>query len=389
MNSTAARQKLDEVISVLAKAPIYNYGLMSGSLGLCYFYYCASIVLHKEDLRDKGENLLYEIFDGLNSGSEKMLGPIYSNGLAGFAFVLNDLVANGQIEFDLINEFSEADEMLLDWASDQIQKDNIDFLHGAMGVWHYFASRRDPVAQAHLNSLAEVLFQKAKTSEYGTWFINLGLDRLSESDIDFGIAHGQSGYLLMLLEAYEQLRQKDIAKRLIYSGMKFLKSHEFPVLSPDDFPRYPLGYKINDIGLTKVKRLAWCYGDLNETLLYHRAATLFNDDEYRVLADRIGHNTLFRKSFESTLSEDAHFCHGHAGLTRIYKTLFEETGKQDYLNAYHYWLQKTIEGVDVDIINNKYAGNPVALLEGWTGIAFVLLDSLSEKKLSWPRVFLL
>jgi hypothetical protein len=124
-------------------------------------------------------------------------------------------------------------------------------------------------------------------------------------------------------------------------------------------------------------------------LLLYRAGRLLADERYIRIANRIGFQTVTRRSYAATMSQDSHFCHGSSGLARFYKSLYQETGYTVYNDAYQYWLDTTLSLVDRDIEQNNYSVNRAGLLEGWAGIGLVLADHLLDQKCSWARILLL
>ncbi|MFL5740980.1 MAG: hypothetical protein ACJ75B_12230 [Flavisolibacter sp.] len=63
--------------------------------------------------------------------------------------------------------------------------------------------------------------------------------------------------------------------------------------------------------------------------------------------------------------------------------------KSTYRTAYEYWITITLSSVDQEIEKNIYKANNVSMLEGWTGVAMVLADSLSEERKNWSKILLL
>lgn len=135
--------------------------------------------------------------------------------------------------------------------------------------------------------------------------------------------------------------------------------------------------------------MGWCCGDLNEVLLFYRAAKLFGDDGLLRLANLIGMQSMMRRDSSSTQATTAAFCHGAAGLAQSCRILYKETGFPVYRDGYEHWLQRTILLLEDELPKGVYAGKEEGLLDGLTGIALTLLSYISDKALNWSSVLLL
>jgi lantibiotic biosynthesis protein len=391
MKDTIVREKLTSINNILAQSPCREHGLAGGSLGLSYYYFHAGRALEDDRLADKGASLLQGLFEDLNTGGNGMRGSFLCDGGAGLGYVMNYLQGNGFLDFDVDEELVGLDEFLFESALAHIGEDNMDFLYGSMGIFYYFATRRQtPAINRYLNELAQPILAKPIHTDYGVWVRNLGLTRDKYKEVNFSLSHGMTGYLLPLIAAWPHLRDKETAEKVIRQGINFMMKYECPVdFGYNEYSYFPCYFLEDDGEMTRINRLAWCYGDLNEVLLLYRAGKLLGDDRYLNIANRIGLQTVTRRSYESTLSQDTHFCHGHSGLARFYKSLFIETGIPAYKAAADYWLDAALSLIDKEIVEGHYSANNVSLLEGWAGVGLVLADHLLGWDCSWARILLL
>jgi lantibiotic biosynthesis protein len=391
MSAEITKQKISRINDVLVQSSAHANGLLSGKTGLLYYYYYASKVLNDNKLFTKGESILQAVFEDINTGGGNLQGPLFSNGAAGFAYAVNYLQKNELIDFDIDADFEELDKYLFDEAMKLLRATNTDYLHGAMGIFHYFSEREQtPKVSKYLNNIAASFCTKAIVTNDGLWFQNLGLERLTEKTVDFGLAHGLTGYLLLLLKAFKLLDNKDEIEKIIRLGIEYILKHEFPNSADEpECSLFPFYFESDSKELSRVNRLAWCYGDLNVVLVLYRAGLQFGDSRYTENGDRIGLSSIRRKSADATLSIDSHFCHGSSGLAQFYKALYNCTLNYAYYAAYEYWINETIELVDKEILEKKYHKNPASFLEGWTGVAMVLTDYVSKEKMNWAEMLLL
>lgn len=385
-----ALEKIYKINTVLSDSSCPHNGLLGGSLGLLYYYYHAADILKDPALLEQGETMLAAVFEDLNGEDARLNGAAFSNGATGLAYVVNNLQSNGLIDFDINSEFADLDRYLFDTACEQLDKGEIDYLHGAMGAFYYFASRaQNETVNTYLNTLAGIFLDKAIPSADGLYFTNHSLERLGDHKADLGLAHGLSGLLLLLIAAWPHLKDPEKAAQTLRKGIAFILQFEVPADTDQQrFSLFPFTVE-RAKPLNLPNRMAWCYGDLNIVLLLYRAGKLLQDNIYLETAERIGKNTLNRKSEQATQSSDSHFCHGSSGLAQIYNCLYTETGDPGYKEAYAYWITETLSLVDREIEAGQYRQNPVSLLDGWPGVALVLTGYVSEEKQRWADVFLL
>jgi lantibiotic biosynthesis protein len=387
-----AEEKILLINNILAKNTSVHHGFLGGSLGLLYYYYHAYTVLQNDTILQNAETLLAKVFEDINDTGNGMSGSLFGNGAAGFTYTVNYLQQNGFIDFDVENEFADLEKHLFNAAKDLIAKDDIDYLHGALGMVHYFTTRAEdsPLVKEYLNVLVGEICLKTIVTKDGIWFKNYSLERLKFSNtVDFGLAHGLTGILLILIKAWQFIDNKNKVEETIKEGIQYILANKMPVEN-EEYSYFPITLDNETNELRRINRLAWCYGDINQVLLLYRAGKLFGNSYYTEKADEIGFKTIERKSAESTLSTDAHFCHGSAGLAQFYLCLYNESGQHKYYQTYEYWINKTIDGIDKEIANNAYAVNPTGLLEGWAGVALVLTEYIHEgEAMNWGKAFLL
>ena len=388
----AALEKLSRINNHLNGKLTPHDGILGGQSGLTYYYHYAAHVLGDRSLQTKANESLRNIFTTLNEGGGRLAGNCFSAGGAGFAFAVSHLAQHQLLEFDVDAEFEDLDHYLFEEAKEQLRQGEVDYLHGGMGPFFYFASRqkKTDIIIHYLNELFQKLMDNAVWEKGGVWFPNFSLQRITDKHIDFSLAHGLSGILLLVIEAWPYLKNKKAAHKLLKCGLNFILQCELPTGERiGNCSKFPSSLERDAKSISASSRLAWCYGDLNQALLFHRAGLLLGEGLYIDKATETGIASTKRKTEAETLSSDAHFCHGSAGLAQFYKCLYHETLQYPYYKAYEYWMKQTIQQVDGELNENKYAVNPGGLLDAWTGIAFVLLEYVSAKRLHWSKAFLL
>lgn len=387
-----AQKQLDRLHKLLDVSGSTDDTFFKGKLGLIFYYYHLYKVTEAPALKHRTEAMLEQVFSNINSAMPSLVGPALSTGGAGFGYTVNFMYREGFLEFEVDNEFEELDRYLFNAASNLIAVDNIDYLHGALGVIHYFTERQPAAVQAnsYLDALIEQVCERVVEEDGGCWFRNDLLKMDGKQMINFSLSHGLSGVLLVLLNAYERSAHKQLIEKIVMGGIRFILKHKVDVdFSRNEYSFFPFIIARNASEISTANRMGWSYGDLNEVLLFYRAAQLFNDGSLKLQADLIGMQSMMRRDAQATLVTGAGVYSGAAGLAQFCRTLYQETGLEVYQDGYQYWIERTILLLDEDLEKGVYAGKEHELLDGVLGIAFVLLSYTSNTDLYWSRALLL
>lgn len=363
-----------------------------GRLGMIFYYYHLYKATEIPAIKHKTEAMLEQVFDNINAARPSLIGAALGTGGAGFGYIVNFMCREGFLELEVDNEFEELDKYLFNAASGLIETDNIDLLHGALGVIHYFSERTHTATGTndYLDALIEKICLQAVEEDGGYWFRNHLLKIDARQMINFSLSHGLSGILLVLLNAYERSAHKALIEKVVRGGIRFMLKHKIDVdFSRNEYSFFPIVITRNANEIYAANRMAWECGDLNQVLLFYRAARLFSDEALKRQADLIGMQSMMRRDEEATQVTTAGFCNGAAGLAQYCKTLYRETGLEVYQDGYLYWIERTILLLEEDLEKGRYAGKEQELLDGALGIAFVLLSYVSNTDLRWSSALLL
>lgn len=365
--------------------------LFGGNLGLVLLYYEWYRLSGKKEHFEAAARVLTAVIDRLNNDSPGLAGPSLSKGGAGLAFVITLLDNSGLITGKKEEMLAILDKYLFEAASYQLDQDFTDCLHGAFGIIHYFTQHKPgSTGNKYLNKLVSKACTKAVKEPSGYWFRNYMVREKKMDEINFSLSHGLSGMLLVLLAAYERANCKSRIEEVVKKGIQFICRHQLYVDTMNgEYSFYPLSIKEKATEIENRPRMGWCYGDLNEVLLFYRAGKIFNDPGLLKLADIIGLHSLMRKDEASTMVVDSHFCHGAAGLAQFYRCLYNESQNEKYQEGYQYWISRTIEFLHKDIAEGNFKNKEHSLLEGPVGVSLVLLSYLSDEESGWGRVLFL
>lgn len=387
-----AEKLFRQIHAIIEQHQPENDSLLGGGLGLCHYYYTLYQVFGLDEYAEKALDLVEHAANLPDDAAKTLFGPTFSSGGAGMGYVITTLHADGLLDMELTEDLQDLDEYLYQSALDMIQQEgNLDFLHGAAGVIHYFTHRLpDPSVQEKTTNLVKAFLEKTLTTPDGTWFSSFVMDTDDRAEINFSLSHGQTGFMLVLMNAYNKgIRLPEIPP-VIESGVnQLLKYRLYP--SPEDevvslFPstvksKNPDQYFVSN-------RLAWCYGDLNIILLLYNAASFLNKPEWATLANELGARVVLRTTGKETAVSDTHFCHGSSGLVQMYRHLFALSGMKEYETAAEFWLQETLTMLPGELEKNFYASKETALLEGLVGANLTLAATLADKPTDWARFLL-
>jgi lantibiotic biosynthesis protein len=315
----------------------------------------------------------------------------FGSGGAGLGWMLSFLESRKFIDVDLVVELGELDHYLFEEAISHLSANSVDYLHGALGVLHYFTMRmQDEQVKQYADIIITQLNDKAVYDAKGMRLYNYFSGQEQPGEYNLGLAHGLSGILLILINAFDHSDHKKLIRHMVSEGLRYILHYRKDVdFANGVYNYFPLSVYENSEKLSESNRLGWCYGDLNQVLLLNRAGQLLNQENYTRLAQLIGLQSLLRKDAASTMTSDSHFCHGSSGLAQIYRVLHQLTGHEAYRLGHEYWIEQTLLYVEKELLNGTYAGKETSFLEGLVGVALTLLSYVSGKELQWSRCLLL
>jgi lantibiotic modifying enzyme len=145
-------------------------------------------------------------------------------------------------------------------------------------------------------------------------------------------------------------------------------------------------------------RLAWCYGDLGIGTELYRAGEALNDIELKEYALTILKHTVQRREVVKENVADGNFCHGSCGLSEVYRSIYQLTKEQLFLETADYWFNVTLDlavhedgiaGYKTYLGGKKIYEYNSSLLEGATGVGMVFMATLLQKELPWKKALML
>lgn len=383
-------------------------GLLTGELGKAFYCACHYNVDGNEDdslFTRANESLSFSI-DGLRAAPPESVASL-ADGFTGLAIVLSCLSRLNFLDrsfADMIIDIEENIEELIS-KDDKTERKNIeyDYFYGVSGIANYFLvfseykNKRKIVKRICDSLIAQAIVESRgiKWRDHHTF---------SPQPYNLGMAHGILSIICVLSKAIYRLGLSEYKPYLVKAINWYLaQENELTCISRFSF-------SVDDHGTGKNEKnwIAWCYGDLSASIALLHAYKATNDPLYISKAKAIIDATLLRKNrvFEiSNYNEvifDAGLCHGLAGISASYLSVFRFLNDERYREASYYWinhlLNRTAE-TNFDgsagcykigrIMNKGYTFEPsVSLLEGAAGVGLLYCSLIDvESFREWDAIF--
>lgn len=392
VNLEIAKKKLKEIFTAIITANTSNLGIgpVGGKSGIALFLFYYSKYFQDQESAEKGVELLQDCITDIEEGANF---HSYSSGLTGLGSVFQHLSDQGILDIDVEGLLGVFDIHLRTKMLDNLSENNIDFLHGALGVAYYFLKRKKKDIVLDFIEKFIATSKNDTTGLYWETLIDQGEKR--EFGVNFGLAHGIFSIISFFNHAISSglfIEQETKLKEVLLGINSFVLNHRLTDNHFNSFPTWNTpSSKIN------YSRLAWCYGDLPAGLILLQSSILLNNTSWYSEGIKILRKTLKRIDIKNESVYDAGVCHGSSGLAYIYYKAFKLTNLEEFLSQSDYWLDVTFNKSEFE---DGYAGykafhhtdgwsNEIGFLEGVSGIGLVLLARLSEKDSDWDNLLLI
>jgi hypothetical protein len=377
------------------------------SLAMMYLY--AGNALKDENLSQKGIHLVEEVFNGMDDKEQSILHRMdYYGGLCGFLSVLANLTKYELLEFDL-SSIASLDELLADWACQQLVESNTDFFQGAMGVMNYFIQRLPNAEELgpdeyhllqSLDLMLRLLPNLFETDDSGNYFIiNQHYNRIDdrqEKEVNYGLAHGMCGVLLNVAALRLKGYFKESCDQILLPATKTILRLREKANPPSPFCFVGSLDMDNNRSVGYQMRMGWCYSDLNLVQLFIRLQKIYGKSLIPTeMMQDITQRLTSRKDFENTRLEDPFICHGYAGVSQYYRKLFHESGVKTFEEASKHWLLRSIQFYEEEdnqhffTFDSERRRRNSSFFYGQVGVVLCLLSAIDAKFSNWSETILL
>jgi hypothetical protein len=318
----------------------------------------------------------------------------FCDGLSGILYLFEFLRENEFIDIDIQNVEIILEDYLIREMKRDIQNQNYDFLHGALGVGVYFLKKK--TNRQVIEELIDFLYNTAEkdvTNKVFKWKSVLN-EKGDQMGYNISLSHGISSIVLFLSHAIESNIENDKLFELLQGAVNYLFSQEIDVQVHGSY--FPSQSIENNTQTALRSRLAWCYGDLGVAFAIWYAGNVINRVEWKKKGLGIlCHSTSRTSLFENNVF-DAGVCHGAAGIAMIYRRMYIETKYDIFMSATNYWLNQALNFSKFDdglagyksyIIGNWECD--YSLLMGVSGIGLTFISYLMNDQQVWDEMFLL
>ncbi len=365
-----------------------NYGLLSGSSGQSFFLYYYAEYTGEIEFLDKWVNLLESSMDRAN---QKSFYHSYCAGIAGLSFLLTFFEKKNLLDSPIDEEINQ---YLFIELKNQLSKNLLDFLHGALGISYYFTKKGND--KIPLDEIVSYLQNNAIVDEGENNKIKWAIHGDKKNYYNISLSHGMSSIICILLKMYRVFdANNEIIHSLIVGGINYIIAQEIDKEKYGSY--YPYTSIESEVEL-KGSRLSWCYGDLTiATTLYQAGQVLKRQDWINKAIEVLLYAATKRRNLKKNLVMDACFCHGTSGIGHIFYRMYWNTKLPEFKDAADYWFYETLKmayhkdglaGYKVWYTNGTWH-NETNLLKGIAGVGLALLSYYYEIEPSWDECFLL
>ncbi len=402
INKTALEEKLKEIYDVIKNNELseQHHGVLAGVSGISLFQFYYSKYIDQEEPADSGVEMISKTIEDINSGYAY---PTFCTGIAGAGWVLEILGQEEFIDIDNDELLSDLDEYLSSVMNNDIENENYDFLHGAIGYGYYFLKRYENTKSVdlknrykeYLNHLIVSLKKSSRIEGDGLWWKSVLNKETGLSGANLSLSHGISS----IINFYSRLHQYEDFKNLVHDqivgAVTYMLSHKNEDLSASSW--FP-SWIHTDMEENSTSRLAWCYGDLGIGISLWKAGNALDNAMYKEEALQILKHSTKRRDIKEAGVMDSGYCHGSCGIAGIYNHMYTETNEEVFKESADYWMNELLK---MGMHKNGDAGfmqwsgkgeewrNETNVLEGIAGIGLTIISFLATFDTKWDECLMI
>lgn len=277
-------------------------------------------------------------------------------------------------------------EHIVNRATTWIESETFAGWYSAAIVGKYFSQKADQIPEkTYLQHLVSLWNEIVRLRSDVPFSQSLVFD--NNTSLGF---EGIAGFLLMMIDIIEKTLNKEMLKKIVREGVRFILSFKREVdFLPHAYSVFPSAITTQHEPTVGPDRLSWSSGDLPQAFLLYQAHSFFQDTQLKKMADLVGLNTLLRKGKEHLLVEGETLYGGSTGIALTYHALFQLSGHQAYHEGYKFWMQQTLSTIDKSLYDNTYRGHEYSVLHGLTGVYLALLTEKTKIEQDWQKILLL
>ncbi len=381
-------QKIDKI---LEQRQYENDSLFSGNLGRALYFMYRYRISDTTYFADLASQILGQVLENIREKKGRIsFNSSLSSGLTGLCFINTLLEDDDFMNLEMDKTFIKFDEIIFNKACQQIREGNLDYLHGALGSLYYFSFRvqKNENIAFYISQMIDLIIEGTVSESDGMFFKNTHINKMNDTpdSLNFGFAHGLSGMVMVMLKVYQTGIDKEKVQKLMNGFIDFtLRKYQKADFESKQFSHLPMTIDPQNQG-NYGSFVGWCYGDLNQAILFYQAGKILERNDLISIAESISETILKRIQKKGAYLDNPFFCHGTSGLAQMYHALEQISGDALYQEGSQYWLGQTIDYLEkFDWELENFGG----LLGGLEGLGLVLMSCQTNTKTLWNRLLLL
>ena len=400
---TLIKQKIDLIaeciFAKIQKTEKESFGLYSSKFGFLLFLF-----YYSRYSKNKKHKLLAENYAGklLDRFVERERSHTFCNGFSGILYLFEFLREHDFIDMDVDDIQPLLDDYIVTQMRQDIGRRNYDFLHGALGVGLYFLKKE--TKSEYIRELIDFLYHTAEKDIDRQTFKWKSVVEFETNRIGYNLSlsHGISSIIIFLSRVVNSGMADERTMEMLLCAVNYILSQQIDFSQfVTCFPAYSVETKATPVSKCQFKsvskcRLAWCYGDLGIGVALWHAGKAVDKAEWKEKGLEVLLQSTQRRSYNDSRIVDAGICHGSAGVAMIFRRIYFETHREEFKEAYRYWVNQTL---NFSRFEDGLAGYKSLVKDGWkcdyslltgiSGIGLVFLSYLQDDQQEWDELFLL
>ncbi|REC44735.1 lanthionine synthetase LanC family protein [Chryseobacterium pennipullorum] len=371
-------RKKDSVLTSIG----LNNGILSASL---FYYYHYLMTQEAKSL----ELVTYYIEKSLSALTEDYRSFHFNDEIRELGLYILFLKQQGILDNDIDSLLENIDEILEEILIQKMEQGDLDLTSGFPSIAKYFVLRNIADKKQLIYKTIDRITELSRSDENGSyWMFDLRNKELPY--VELGLGHGVTGVVSYLLFLYKNRIFTDQSIALIHRGLSFIwacKEKNAENISLFPFNAYENKY-------VDYHNLA--YGEIGIGYTFYNAGILLNNTDYSEKGLHILLNTTRFKDTDKKMILEPGLTYGSAGLTALYKNIYQLTEHEAFLDAKEYWHQHLLQYQSNE--NTSWAGfSPyyakqyesvhLALGQGITGIGIMLMADITKMNHSYVSFY--
>lgn len=361
----------------LRTASLITPSLFAGDFGKIVFLFYAS--KHGYINASVPESYLTKLFQDI---VKQPLQTSYCNGLTGLCIGIELLERDGLLDNIGDNLYKHAQPLLSTYLN-KLLNNNIDFLHGAVGIAFYFLRhiKHSEFAIEQIESAINALYNQMKACRNANTAPLLFYNGDNQLIPNISLSHGLSSVAILFSRAYEYI-DNPISKEKCYALLNdFYGYLQTQLMNPDIYGSFTLAVP-KGFGKAFKSRLAWCYGDIGVAMALKELGDALGNVQCQNTAKSINQYIVTNRlaAIENGV-KDGGLCHGVSGIAQYLKSL--SNSDDEYDKSIQYWenilgtfATKTYDCIEYGRYNPRTNtfDHCLNFLEGDSGIGMHLMN---------------